>query len=286
MKITKRIRFLLTSIMIVTGLVAFCFWQNNDLVTTNIVIKNRKIPVPFDEYKIVQISDLHNKEFGRNQSRLLNLIEKSNPNIIVITGDLISREDTNFDIAMDFIYGAIDIAPIYYVPGNHEAFSVIYPELVRKLNDSGVVILGDEKMLIEKEDSSIDLIGLTDPLFTLSNYWEEVVADQMNKRLSNLVKSDVDSFKILLSHRPDLIEIYANNMIDLVFAGHAHGGQFRLPLIGGLVAPNQGLFPKYTSGTYTMNNTTMAVSRGLGNSSIPIRIFNRPEVIIVTLKSE
>jgi len=98
-----------------------------------------------------------------------------------------------------------------------------------------------------------------------------------------LVKNEVGSFKILLSHRPDLIETYASNKIDLAFTGHAHGGQVRLPLIGGLIAPNQGFFPKYTSGTYTMEDTTMVVSRGLGKSSIPLRIFNRPEIIIVTL---
>jgi predicted MPP superfamily phosphohydrolase len=272
--------------MIVTGLTAFCFWQNNDLVTTNIVITNSKIPVPFDGFKIAQISDLHNKEFGHNQSRLLKLIKKANPDILVITGDLISSKDTNFDIAMEFIYEAIDIAPVYYVPGNHEAFSVLYSDLVQKFNDLGVTILNDEKIQIKRENSSIDLIGLKDPSFTLSNYWTEVVTDQLGKRLNNLVKGEVDSFKILLSHRPDLIDIYASNQIDLAFTGHAHGGQFRLPYIGGLVAPNQGFFPKYTSGAYTMDKTTMVVSRGLGKSSIPIRIFNRPEVIIVTLKNE
>ncbi|MHB8127839.1 MAG: metallophosphoesterase [Mobilitalea sp.] len=280
--LSNRIRFLLTFIIMVTGLAVFCYWQNNDLVTTKIVINNNKIPIPFNGYKIVQISDLHNKEFGRNQSKLLNLIKKANPNIIVITGDLISSKDTKFDIAMELIYGAIDIAPVYYVPGNHEAWSAIYPELTQKLIDSGVVILSDKKIQITKEDSSIDLMGLSDPSFTLFDYGEY----QLGKRLNNLVESDVESFKILLSHRPDLIEIYASNKIDLAFTGHAHGGQFRLPLIGGLGAPDQGFFPKYTSGTYTMNDTTMVVSRGLGKSKIPIRIFNRPEIIIVTLKNE
>ena len=112
--------------MMVTGLAVFCYWQNNDLVTTKIIINNNKIPVPFNGYKIVQISDLHNKEFGRNQSKLLNLIKKANPDIIVITGDLISSKDTKIDIAMELIYGAIDIAPVYYVPGNHEAWSAKY----------------------------------------------------------------------------------------------------------------------------------------------------------------
>ena len=123
-------------------------------------------------------------------------------------------------------------------------------------------------------------MGLSDP--SVSLYGEY----QLGKRLNDLVTGDVDSYKILLSHRPDLIEIYASNKIDLAFTGHAHGGQFRLPIIGGLGAPDQGFFPKYTSGTYTMDDTTMVVSRGLGKSVIPVRIFNRPEIIIVTLKND
>ena len=266
--------------MMVTGLAVFCYWQNNDLVTTKIIINNNKIPVPFNGYKIVQISDLHNKEFGRNQSKLINLIKNANPDIIVITGDLISSKDTKIDIAMELIYGAIDIAPVYYVPGNHEAWSAKYAELTQKLIASGVVILSDKKIQITKEDTSIDLMGLSDP--SVSLYGEY----QLGKRLNDLVTGDVDSYKILLSHRPDLIEIYASNKIDLAFTGHAHGGQFRLPIIGGLGAPDQGFFPKYTSGTYTMDDTTMVVSRGLGKSVIPVRIFNRPEIIIVTLKND
>lgn len=276
---TNKIRFCIKFIVIVLAFIVFCLWQNNDIVSTNITYRSSKIPVSFNGYTIVQISDLHNKLFGNKQARLLKKIELLVPDIIVITGDIIDSNHININIAMELVKGAVKIAPVYYVSGNHEAWSGVYSELKQRLIDAGVILLDDEKLQIKENDTYIDLIGLSDPSFKPDG-------DLVGERLEDLVESDEQSFKILLSHRPELLDIYASNNIDLVFAGHAHGGQFRIPFIGGLIAPNQGFFPKYTSGTYTMNNTTLVVSRGLGNSVIPIRIFNRPEIIIATLKSE
>ena len=276
---TNKIRFFIKFIVIVLVFIVFCLWQNNDIVSTNITYKSSKIPASFDGYTIVQISDLHNKLFGNRQALLLKKIEKAKPDIIVITGDLIDSNHTDINIAMELVKGAVKMAPVYYVSGNHEAWSGVYSELKLRLIDAGVILLDDKKLLIKENGTYIDLIGLSDPSFTSGG-------NLVGERLEDLVESDEQSFKILLSHRPELLEIYASNNIDLVFAGHAHGGQFRIPFIGGLIAPNQGFFPKYTSGTYTMNHTTLVVSRGLGNSVIPIRIFNRPEIIIATLKSE
>ncbi len=133
-------------------------------------------------------------------------------------------------------------------------------------------------------NSSINLLGLQDPAFISANNIEDTKGlgfyDSLKQWSSN------DNFQILLSHRPELFDLYVEHNIDLVFSGHAHGGQFRLPFIGGLVAPDQGVFPQYTSGSYNKNQTTMYVSRGLGNSIIPIRIFNRPEIVLVKLKSQ
>jgi len=283
---SKRIRFLLRFIVILISFILFSLWQNNDIVRTNIAYKNSKIPLPFDGYTIVQISDLHNKEFGSNQTKLLNKVEKAEPDIIVITGDLIDSKHPNIDIAMEFVNGAIKIAPVYYVTGNHEAFLGIYSVLERKLANSGVILMDDKEIQIEKDGSYIDLIGVSDPSFTPYDYLNDNGVDLLEGRLEDLVKSNEDSFKILLSHRPELLNTYEGNNIDLAFTGHAHGGQFRIPFVGGLFAPNQGFFPKYTSGTYTMNKTTLVVSRGLGNSVIPIRIFNRPEIIVLTLGLE
>lgn len=263
----------------------FFYWQDNDIVITRINYTNKKIGNDLNGFKILQISDLHNKEFGKKESRLLKKIAKVKPDIIVITGDIIDghKNRTNIPIAMEFIRGAVKIAPIYYVTGNHEIWSGVYEDLFNQLKDAGVTILDDKMVSLKKGESSIQLIGLQDPNF----FWnqEESHASSTDRRLKSiLANSQSDNIlKILLTHRPELFSIYKMNKIDLAFAGHAHGGQFRIPYIMGLFAPNQGFFPKYTSGKYKDGDTTMIVSRGLGNSTIPIRIFNRPEIVVVTL---
>jgi predicted MPP superfamily phosphohydrolase len=262
----------------------FCVWQNNDITTTQITYNNAKIPMEFNGYSIVQISDLHNKEFGKNQGRLLQKVKAISPDIIVVTGDLVDRRKYDLDTAMIFIKGAVDIAPIYFVSGNHEAWSGDYKNISQRLLSCGVTILDDNKVKLIKDEAKIEILGLSDPDFSTSSYMEGTNSSKLKEQLRIL--SDDSVFQILLSHRPELIDVYASENIDMIFSGHAHGGQIRIPFIGGLVAPDQGLFPKYTSGAYTQNQSTLFVSRGLGNSIIPVRIFNRPEIVVVTLQSE
>jgi predicted MPP superfamily phosphohydrolase len=262
----------------------FCVWQNNDITTTQITYNNAKIPMEFNGYSIVQISDLHNKEFGKNQGRLLQKVKAISPDIIVVTGDLVDRRKYDLDTAMIFIKGAVDIAPIYFVSGNHEAWSGDYKNISQRLLSCGVTILDDNKVKLIKDEAKIEILGLSDPDFSTSSYMEGTNSSKLKEQLRIL--SDDSVFQILLSHRPELIDVYASENIDMIFSGHAHGGQIRIPFIGGLVAPDQGLFPKYTSGVYTQNKSTLLVSRGLGNSIIPVRIFNRPEIVVVTLQSE
>lgn len=262
----------------------FFIWQNNHIVTNKINYKNNKIPKSFHGYTIVQISDLHNKRFGKNQIRLLNKIEEASPDIIVITGDLIDRRKYNLDIAMEFIEGASKISPIYYVPGNHEAWSGEYDSIKKHLLEAGVHLLEDKKIEIEKEGSKIEILGIKDPAFLTYNYLDGTDLSDLEKALEGM--ADENTFQILLSHKPQFFNLYQKEAIDLIFTGHAHGGQFRIPFVGGLVAPDQGFFPKYTSGSHTIDKSTMIVNRGLGNSIIPIRIFNRPEIIKLVLKME
>ena len=278
----KQRKVLLFIVIISIGLFAFFKWQNNSITISEIVFKNDTIPESFKGYKILQISDLHNKEFGSKQSKILGKIEKINPDIIVITGDLIDSNNTNIDVAMELIDGVINIAPIYYVSGNHEAWSGSYNDLKSKLENSGVVVLDNKKTEFFNDRDSIDIIGLADTSFIESD-WLEYGGNSETKNLLNKLAEDSTNFKILLSHRPELFDIYSNSNVNLVFSGHAHGGQFRLPFIGGLIAPDQGFFPKLTEGIHTSNNTSMIISRGLGNSIIPVRIFNRPELIVVKL---
>lgn len=258
----------------------FGIWQNNDIVVTKHEFVSEKITKDLDGFRIIHISDLHNKDFG---NRLVNHMKKQEPDIIVITGDLIDSRNTKVDIAVEFAKEATKIAPVYYVTGNHEGRSLEYPELLHGLTNSGVIILDNSSTSIKYNNSHFNLIGLADPIFIEANRYGlssfNVMIDTLDKNINT------NTLNLLLSHRPELLSLYSETNVDLVFSGHAHGGQFRIPFIGGLVAPNQGLFPKYTSGIHTMNETSMVISRGLGNSIIPIRVFNRPEVIVVTLRS-
>jgi predicted MPP superfamily phosphohydrolase len=277
----KKIRIATILVLIIASISLFVLWQNNDITTTQIDYCNAKIPYEFNGYTIVQISDLHNKKFGKNQELLLKKIRAISPDIIVVTGDLIDRRKYNLDTAIIFINGAVKIAPVYYVSGNHEAWCSDYKNISHELLNCGVQILDDNKVKLIKDEAEIELLGLSDPDFLTSDYIDGTNSSKLKEHLMRL--SDDSVFQILLCHRPELFGIYANENIDLIFSGHAHGGQFRIPFIGGLAAPDQGLFPKYTSGVYTQNQSTLIVSRGLGNSIIPFRIFNKPEIVTVTL---
>lgn len=275
-------KILVVIILFVIAFFLFSIWQNNSIVISNYNYESSEIPSKFNDFNIVQISDLHNKNFGEEQSKLLEKVKSLSPDIIVVTGDLIDRRKYNLDVAMSFINKAVEIAPIYYVSGNHEAWSGKYSEIKERLIEAGVNIIDDANVEIKRGDERIQLLGLSDPAFLTSNYIDGTDTSSIERNLSNW--SEIEGFKILLSHRPELFDLYSRNNINLVFSGHAHGGQIRIPFIGGLIAPNQGFFPKYTSGSYNSDKTTMFVSRGLGNSLFPLRVFNRPEIISVTLK--
>lgn len=263
--------------------ILFCIWQNNSIVITKSVYHNPQIPKEFDGYVIAQISDLHNKEFGSGQRPLLDRLESASPDLIVITGDLVDSRRYRLEPAMQFVNGAVKIAPVYYVSGNHESRLRQYPEIKSRLTDAGGHVLEDAAEKRSIGNSSIELLGLQDPAFADS---DDADGDHTAELAGHLARwSSPDTFQILLCHRPELFSFYVEHHMDLVFTGHAHGGQIRLPFVGGLVAPGQGIFPRYTSGSYTRGATTMVVSRGLGNSLFPVRVFNRPEIVVVTLQS-
>lgn len=251
---------------------AFLYWQDNALTVTQMTCTTM-VPKAFHGYKILHISDLQNKMFGRNQERLIYKSECTAPDLIVITGDLIDRNRTDLDAAMDLIRGIVKLAPVYYVSGNHEHQSGYYEDLVELLTAEGVKVLDNGKSILERDGDTITLLGLAD----------KRVNPHYDKILEMMCKGHEDDFKLLLCHRPELFADYVEREIPLVCCGHAHGGQIRLPFIGGLFAPNQGFFPKYTEGMHRAGKTSMAVSRGLGNSTFPFRIFNRPELVVITL---
>ena len=283
---TKNAKMILCTLTaLLSILIIWTIWGNTALTVNTITISNSRIPTSFSGFKIAQVSDLHNAEFGENNARLLKLLSKNEPDIIVITGDLIDAQHTNIDIALNFVKEAIQIAPVYYVTGIHEASLSQYDRLKDGLESVGVSVLDDRVVELERDGEKITLIGLSDPDFTVKGDVFGEVPAMINTKLEKLTNME-NSYTILLSHRPELFESYVSSGIDLILCGHAHGGQFRLPFIGGLIAPNQGLFPKYDAGVFSDHNTHMMVSRGLGNSIIPFRFNNRPEIVLVELCAE
>ena len=276
----KRLIVFAVCLAAVLGVAVWIAWGNTALELNTYTVLAEELPEAFDGYRITHISDLHNAQIGDNNEKLLETIRKAEPDIIAITGDLIDSRNTNIEIALHFAEEAMKIAPCYYVTGNHEARIPECDDLKSGLTDLGVVVLEDERLEIQRSGEKFAVIGVNDPSFE-TNYLFGDAAAVLRLKLQEY--KNEDTYTVLLSHRPELLETYAQCGVDLVLSGHAHGGQVRIPFVGGLVAPNQGLFPKYDAGMFIKENTTMIVSRGIGNSIIPIRVNNRPEVILIEL---
>ncbi|RXJ04289.1 metallophosphoesterase [Anaerobacillus alkaliphilus] len=275
----KRIWYLIVTIILVSY---FIYFQNNSIVISDYTIKNGTIPPSFDGYKIVQLSDLHSKSFGRDQNRLVKKVEKIAPDLIVFTGDLVDSKRYDEVSSLLLMEELVQLAPVYFVTGNHEWWSGKIHTLEGKLTNIGVSVLRNIAEDLYINSDMITIIGIDDPAkLGVSHSELETAEIDFTYAIEGVDKDH--QFTMLLAHRPELVSLYSSYSVDLVFSGHAHGGQFRVPFIGGLIAPNQGLFPKYSSGKHQLDGTTMIVNRGLGNSIIPIRLFNRPEVVVVTL---
>ena len=275
----KKSALLLISIAVVIFAV-WTVWGNVTVGVTHYTVASDRLPQAFNHFKIVVVSDFHNAEFGKENDTLIKLIEKEKPDIIAFTGDLVDSRRTDIETAEGLVRNLAEIAPCYYVTGNHEArLGEQYQKLEKILLEENVVVLHDRYTELTRNNEKILIAGLDDPNFTDIN--SAVHNSILETKLDGMNLSD--SYFVLLSHRPEAFEAYTSAGADLVLSGHAHGGQFRLPFIGGIAAPNQGLFPKYDGGMYSENHTTMIVSRGVGNSIIPVRINNRPEIVCVEL---
>jgi len=281
MKTKKKNIIVFTVAAVLILLIIWIAYGNTDLEINKFNIKSENIPAEFDNFRILQVSDLHNSEFGENNEKLITMLKKADADIIAITGDMIDSRNTNVDVALTFVKEAVKIAPTYYVNGNHESrVPEEYEKLQKGLVEAGVTILENSSTDITIGDETITLIGINDPTFRM-----ELVDDTMEQNIVHQLASvilDNENYKVLLAHRPEYFDVYAGK-VDLVLSGHAHGGQFIIPFVGGFVAPGQGLFPEYYSGSYIKENTEMIVSRGIGNSIIPFRVNNKPELIVAEL---
>ena len=256
-------------------------WGNTALVTADVLVCSNGIPEAFDAYKIVQISDLHDAQIGENNEKLIAMTAETEPDCIVLTGDFVDSSRFHPERSLSVAESLVKIAPVYYVSGNHEAIlpDEDYQALTDGLRGLGVCVLEDESAELTRDGQSIRLIGLTDIGFHPGTLEEK--KDALRMALSALLPED--EFSVTLAHRPELMDVYTECGAPLVLSGHAHGGQIRLPGIGGLIAPGQGLFPKYTEGKYEENGTTLVVSRGVGNSVLPLRVNDRPQIVVVQL---
>ena len=272
--------YAIITIIIVIAVAAVVFW-NYSVKTNKYNINSNKIPESFDGFRIVQVSDLHNAKFDKYNSSILAPIFHAEPDIIVITGDMIDSRRTDVDVAISFVQKAVNIAPVYYVNGNHESrVPEEYEKLKEGLGKAGVTILENSSADITIDDETITLVGINDPTFRM-----KLVDDTMKQNIAHQlmhVIPDNNNYKILLAHRPEYFDVYAGN-IDLVLSGHAHGGQFIIPFVGGVIAPGQGFMPEYYKDSYIKNGTEMIVSRGIGNSIFSFRINNKPEIIVAEL---
>ena len=256
----------------VTAAAGWLLWGNSAIGTTHITIPHSALPQAFDGFRIAHISDFHNTTFGKDHCKLLSRLREEAPDIIAITGDMIDARRTDIPQALSFAKEAVKIAPCYYVMGNHEARIPDYPIFENGLRELGVQVLRSETVELVREGEYLTIIGMDDPS-SAEHFTEDLLQLQKNAR----------GFTLLLSHRPERFRTYCSAGVHLALCGHAHGGQVRIPLVGGVIAPHQGFFPKYDSGLYTKNDTNMILSRGLGNSLCPLRVNNRPELIIVEL---
>lgn len=239
------------------------------------------IPEGFEGYRIVQISDLHLVSFGENNASLIKAVREQEPDIIVLTGDLINRVDESADKNQSeklrpFLEQLVKIAPCYFVSGNHEWASGEIEQLANVLDEVGVTYLRNEYVTLSSGSDSIVLAGVEDPNGRADMLLPYEVVD-------NARKTNPDSFVILLGHRNYWLDDYPLLDVDLIFCGHAHGGVWRLPFIGGVFGTSLNLFPDNTEGVCSGKRYDMVVSRGLGNNGYIPRLFNNPELVTVVL---
>lgn len=251
-------------------------------------ISSALLPKRFNGMKIVHLSDLHNKVFGSNNAPLLKPIAKEKPDIIVMTGDMISHDAPNTEQFLELVKRLAKIAPVYYVNGNHELSDLSDDEIecvTDILDEYGAVCLDNDSIDIFRGKSRIRLCGLC---YTAEYYrgvreykrgWKEFMLTDM---INFLGVKEPDVYTVLLAHNPLDFDVHAEWGADLSFGGHVHGGLIRLPLIRGILSPERRLLPKYKEGVYRIGNSFLVASRGLGR----FRIHNPPEIVSVTLCRE
>lgn len=285
---------IILSLVIVIPIV-FLYYQANFLSISQFRIISEKIPKGFNNYRILQLTDLHSKQFDNDNSRLLSKIDTISPDIIVITGDMMNSQHDDGHVFLSLAEQLVKSYPLYYIDGNHELIAKMkadrgendyYPNYITQLENLGVNILNDKAIQLKQNGQSITLRGLDIPLIFYSAADVQVNIDldtaYINKKIG---ASAEDKFEILLAHHPKYFEAYRNWGASLILSGHNHGGMIHVPFKGGLLSGDREWFPEYDAGQFDAGSSTMIVGRGLGNYSYNIRMFNRPELVVITLSN-
>ena len=290
-------KFKIVTLLIVLILFVYLYFENTSLfiVQKNEIVSN-KIDSNFDGYKILQLSDLHSREFGENNIKLINKIYKIDPDIIVCTGDMMNSTEDDGHVFINLVKKISKDYPVYYIDGNHEQLVEynnvgVYDEFISSLKDLDVKVVKNTKIKLQKGSSYINMYGLNIDLvyYSTKSALKESNIEYTEDNFSKTINKETfenNKYNILLTHNPIYFEVYEKSGVDLILSGHVHGGIIRIPFKGGLLSPDQEWFPKYYHGLYTINDTNMIVSAGLGNDTVNFRIFNPFEMNLITLRSE
>lgn len=271
-------RITLIVLLILAVLFALLFADSaKRLVTTDYTVTSERLPAGFDGFRIVQLSDLHAAEFGKDNARLVQAVAAAQPDLIVLTGDFIESED-QIPVTRTLARQLAALAPVYFVSGNHDWASHAIDALFDALTDAGVVCLRNEAVTLRRSGDAIILVGVDDP----NGYADMPAPDEVAAAVQ---EEHPDAFTVLLGHRNYWIEEYPTLPVDVIFCGHAHGGIIRLPGAGGLIGTDRTLFPDYTAGLFASGQYQMIVSRGLGQIPQLLRFLNNPEIVCLTLRT-
>lgn len=275
----RPLRWIIAIIAVLALGVLWFQWQCWGIQTTHTEVAVNGLPEGFDGFRIVHLSDIHGHEYGENSEELLKKVRRQEPEIIVITGDLVDQK-SQFAMVPALAKGLAAIAPTYYVTGNHEWAVGSVKTLKGLLAESGVTVLSNDYVVLERGGDQLVLAGVDDP----NGYADQKTPEEL---YGEIAAEHPGLTTLLLAHRNDRFDQYGAAGYDLVMSGHAHGGIIRLPFTDGLLGTDRNFFPTRTSGVYTQGDSTLFVSRGLGNNTVPIsgfRLFNRPELAVIELK--
>lgn len=271
------LRTLFIVLLLICGTGVYLYTQQNFIKTEVYTVSSARLPESFSGFRIVEVSDLHGKQFGENNADLLAAVAALRPDVIAVTGDLID-DQSQLDALPALAQALARIAPTYYVNGNHEWDCKCINKINDILSENGVTPLNNEYVTLERNGESIVLAGVQDPLSTAD--YSGVLPALMEK----ISAAQGDPYVVLLAHRNTEYARFDAARVDVAVTGHGHGGVVRLPFVGGIIGNDRLLFPTHSAGLYQLSFTQMVVSRGLGNEGYTFRVNNRPDLPVIILE--